>query len=172
MGNANALDAGARLVPGRMPSKPTQARKRGGQKHGLTTLKRAVKGLGGRVIDRRTSLGKALDQWRANLIADLGGKEEVSTQELAIVNLAVKTKLMLDSIDAWVLTQPSLVNARKRALLPVVRERVQLADALSRYLGQLGLKRRAREAVSLQDYLAKKETGEQEVTTRHEQEAT
>ena len=66
-------------------------------------MKRAVKELGSRAIDRRTRLGKALDEWRRELIADLGGPEQVSTQELAIVNLAVKTKLMLDSVDAWLL---------------------------------------------------------------------
>jgi len=33
------------------------------------------------------------------------------------VELAVKSKLMLDSIDAWLLKQPSLVNARKKTLL-------------------------------------------------------
>src|SRR5215467_3950191 len=48
-------------------------------RHGLTVLKRAVKGLGGRVVDRRTALGKALAQWRAELINDLGGPEAVST---------------------------------------------------------------------------------------------
>jgi hypothetical protein len=124
------------------------------QTHGIGLLKRAVKTLGGRTIDRRTSLGKALAQWRSELIRDLGGEGGISTQERAIVDLAVKTKLMLDSVDAWLLTQPSLVNARKRALLPVVRERVQLSDALSRYLAQLGLKRRVKQVPDLAAYLA------------------
>ncbi len=110
-------------------------------KHGLTTLKQAVRGLGGRVIDRRTTLGKALTKWRGDLIQDLGGRENISTQQEALVDLAVKSKLILDSIDSWLLTQPSLVNARKRSLLPAVKERQQLADGLARYLGQLGLKR-------------------------------
>jgi hypothetical protein len=35
-----------------------------------------------------------------------------------------------------------LINARKRALLPVVLQRQQLADALARHLTQLGLERR------------------------------
>ena len=69
------------------------------QTHGIGLLKRAVKTLGGRVIDRRTSLGNALDQWRSDLLRDLGGSEEVSTQKLALVDLAVKTKLMVDSLD-------------------------------------------------------------------------
>ena len=49
------------------------------QTHGHTTMKRAIKTLGSRAIDRRTCLGKALDQWRAELIADLGGESAVST---------------------------------------------------------------------------------------------
>src|SRR5262245_34954495 len=68
-------------------------------KHGLTVLKRAVNGLGSRVIDRRTATGKALAKWRKDLIVDLGG--DVSTQQSTIVDLAVKSKLLLDSIDVW-----------------------------------------------------------------------
>ncbi len=127
----------------------------GYQKHGLTTLKKAVKGLGGRVIDRRTTLGKALAKWRGDLIQDLGGKEAISTQREALVDLAVKSKLILDSIDAWLLTQPSLVNARKRSLLPAVRERQQLADGLARYLGQLGLERKIKDLPDLARELAR-----------------
>jgi len=124
-------------------------------KHGLTTLKQAVKGLGGRVIDKRTQLGKALAKWRTDLIQDLGGRENISTQQEALVDLAVKSKLILDSIDSWLLTQPSLVNARKRSLLPAVRERQQLADGLARYLGMLGLERRGRDLPDLARELAR-----------------
>jgi hypothetical protein len=120
-------------------------------KHGLTVLKAAVKGLGGRLIDRRTTLGKALAAWRSDLVADLGGAESVSTQQAAIIDLAVRTKLMLDSIDAWVLTQPALVDKRKRALLPAVKERQQLADSLARYLTTLGLGRTSK-PVDLSDW--------------------
>jgi hypothetical protein len=61
---------------------------RGNTTHGLAAMKRAVKTLDGRVIDRRTSLGKALDQWRSDLLRDLGRPGEVSTQKLALVDLA------------------------------------------------------------------------------------
>jgi hypothetical protein len=66
----------------------------------------------------------------------------------------VKTKLLLDSIDSWLLVQPSLINKRKKALLPVVRERTQIADALARYLAQLGLDRRAAPPIDLGTYVA------------------
>ena len=108
-------------------------------KHGLVTLKHAVKGLGGRVIDRRTTLGKSLTKWRADLVADLGGIDNISTQRSALIDLAVKSKLLLDSIDAWLLTQPTLINARKRTLIPVVLQRQTLADGLARYLSRTGL---------------------------------
>jgi hypothetical protein len=64
---------------------------------------------------------------------------------------------MLDSIDACLLVQPSLVNMRKRALLPVVKERQQLADALARYMAMLGLERRARPVPDLHQYLRERE---------------
>src|SRR5690349_6222659 len=110
-------------------------------KHGLTLMKRALKEHGTRAIDRRTSLGKALDRWRDELVCDLGGNDQVSTQQLAVITLAVRTKLLLESVDAWLLRQPTLVNARKRALIPVVLQRQQLADALARYMTQLGLEK-------------------------------
>jgi hypothetical protein len=122
-------------------------------KHGLTTLKKAVQALGGRAIDRRTSLGRALEDWRHSLLSDLGGQDQTSAQQRQIVDLAVKTKLILDSIDTWLLRQPSLVNHRKRMLLPVVLQRQQLADALARYMTQLGLEKKAKKVLSLSDYL-------------------
>ena len=113
-------------------------------RYGLTRLKRALYGLDVKRLDRRYRVGRASAEWRDALIKDLGGKENVSIQQAAIVDLATRSKLLLDSIDNWLLQQPSLVNARKRALLPVVRERTQLADSLARYLGQLGLEKRVK----------------------------
>ena len=130
-------------------SPPPKKRTRPYTKHGLVTLKRAVKGLGGRVIDKRTTLGKSLARWRTDLIRDIGGPEAVSTQQVAVVDLAVKSKLLLDSIDSWLLTRPTLVNARKRSLLPAIKERQALADGLARYMGMLGLERRAKEIPDL-----------------------
>jgi hypothetical protein len=100
-------------------------------KHGLVTLKQAIKGLGGRVMERRTTLGKALHKWRADLISDLGGQDNISTQQSDLVGLAVKSKLLLDSIDAWLLTRETLINKRKKALLLVVLQRQTLADGLA-----------------------------------------
>lgn len=81
-------------------------------------------------------------EWREDLIRDLGG--DVSTQQDAIISLAIKTKLLLDSIDVWLLQQTTLINKRKKSIIPAVQQRQVLADALARYLGQLGLARKAK----------------------------
>ncbi len=124
-------------------------------KHGITRLKHAVNVLGGRSIDRRTTIGKALAAWRSELLADLGGIEAVSTQELALVEEAVKTKLILDSVDAWLLQQRTLINKRSRSVLPAVRDRQALVATLRGLLGDLGLQRRMKAAPALSDYLAR-----------------
>ena len=70
-------------------------------KHGLTTLRDAATKLGSRAIDGRSSLSYQLKKWRADLVADLGGEDNVSVQQSALIDLTVKSKLLLDSIDAW-----------------------------------------------------------------------
>jgi hypothetical protein len=87
-------------------------------------LQAAVSDLGSRTVDRRTSVGRALAEWRRDLIADLGGPEQISKQREALVDLCVREMLMLDSIDAYLLELGrAIINRKRRSLLPVVRER-------------------------------------------------
>jgi len=72
---------------------------------------------------------KALNAWRTEIIRDLGGMQELTAQKLAIVDLAAKQKLLLDSVDAWLLRQPSLVDEEKKAVLPVLRGEKPKPDA-------------------------------------------
>jgi len=105
-----------------------------------------------RVFDGRTAFGKAARRWRDELVRDLGG--DPSTAQTAVIELALRTKVMLDSIDAWLLAQPSLINRRKRALIPIAAQRQQLADALVRYVIALGLERKAKQLPSLAEVLS------------------
>jgi hypothetical protein len=130
------------------------------QTHSMTVLKRAIDEVadrGRKVVDMRTRLGKELMRWRGELVADLGGEGQLSTQQLALVDISMRTKLLLDSIDAWLLSQPSIIDKRRRQLFPVVQQRTALADALARYLGSLGLARAAKQMPRLSDYLKKGE---------------
>jgi len=131
-------------------------------RHELSTLRRAVTKLGSFRIDKRYRIGRALVQWQRELIADLGGEDNVSTQQRTLIELASMSKLILGGVDAWILShqQPdngikgdhkSLIT-RDKKLLPVVIQRCQIADGLARYMVQLGLERRQKQ-VSLQDYI-------------------
>ncbi len=123
---------------------------------GLYQARRALVQFGNRAIDGRTSVGKALTQWRAELVNDLGGEHAVSKQQSVVIDLAVRTHLLLQSVDHWLLQQRSLINLRKRALLPVVIQRQQLADSLARYMTTLGLERKAKPVPALSEYLETK----------------
>ena|SRR5437867_1929596 len=142
-----------------MPAQTPQERRRPYLKSGVYTLKKAVQTLGSRALPpKSTALGRALHEWREALLADLGGVEAVSTQRLALVDLAVRTRLLVDSVDAFVLAMPSPVNRQRRCLHPVVRERQALVGQLQSLLRDLGLDRKAREVPDLHDYLAQRAT--------------
>src|SRR5438128_7452592 len=141
------------MIPARTP----QHHRRPYTRSGIYTLKRAVQVLGSRALPtKRTALGRALAEWRSSLVADLGGADAVTTQVMALVDLAVRTKLLVDSVGAYVLAMPSPVNRQRRCLHPVVRERQSLVVQLQSILRDLGLERRVRPVPDLAAYLAEK----------------
>lgn len=123
-------------------------------RHGLTALKVRVAVRGLSAIDQRTLAGRGLVVWQKELIAALGGEASITPQKREIIRDCAVTKLLRDSIDAWLLSQPSLINLRKRALLPVVKERLQIADHLLKSLSLLGLDRKAVDPPDLAALLA------------------
>jgi hypothetical protein len=132
-------------------------------RHGLNSLLARINLRGLDAIDRRTAAARSLLQWRERLIADLGGAQAISSQRLVLVDVATRTKALLDHADEFLLAQRSIINRRNRSLIPLVRERQALADSLSRLLGQLGLDRQEKPAKSLAEYLHEKDR-EKEVT--------
>jgi hypothetical protein len=111
-----------------------------------------VKLRGFKAIDRRMVAARTALNWRAELLEDLGGEAEVSAAQLALVDIAVRTRMYLDHIDAVLMERTSLV-IRGRRLLPLVEQRQRLADSLARLLGQLGLERLAKPVPCLRDFL-------------------
>jgi len=131
-------------------------------RHGLHSLKARVmvRGLAG--IDVRTLAARALVAWKGELLAALGGEQCVSPQRRALVEHAVRTKLYIEHIDAFLMEQASLVNRRKKAILPILRERQALVDSFSRLMAQIGLERVPKPLPSLQEYLARDDATEAE----------
>jgi hypothetical protein len=114
---------------------------------GLKPLIQRVNARGMAAVDGRTKAMRAVTGWKQDLVRDLGG--DPSAQRLTLVDLAAKTMLYLNHIDAWLMQQDSLLNKRKRSILPVLRERQTLCGSLARLLGQLGLDRVERDGGSI-----------------------
>src|SRR5260370_1942406 len=104
------------------------------QTHGLHTLMRRVNARGIRALDGRTVAVRTVMEWRTALLNDLGGEANVSTQKLAIVDACVRGKLFLDHIDTFLMLEPSLVNRKRKSLIPALRERQSLVDSMARLL--------------------------------------
>jgi hypothetical protein len=121
-------------------------------RHGLSALKARVSARGMAGVDGRTTAMRAVAAWKADLVRDLGG--DPSAQKLTLIDAATKTMLFLNHVDSYLMQQPSLVNKRKRAILPILRERQALVDSLARLLSQIGLERQARPVPKLDEYIA------------------
>jgi len=113
--------------------------------HGLSKAKAQVTKYGIRAIDGRSKRAYALKAWRTELIADLGGEDNVTVQQRTIVELASTTKMIISSIDAWIVSQQTLIR-RDQSLIPAVLQRQQLANGLRDDLKAIGLHRRVKTA--------------------------
>ena len=136
-------------------------------KSGLNTLKRRLKVRGMAGIDKRCRSYRLLTRGKDALVADLGGEDNLSAQEKVLVDGVIRTQLLLDAVDGFLIEQASIVNKVRRSVWPVVRERIQLQDSLLRLLLALGLERRQREVPTLTDYLRQRaaELEQQHVTS-------
>src|SRR5205823_9890451 len=110
--------------------------------HGGHALKRAVMHLGSRAIDKRTTVGKHHAAWRGELISALGGESDLTPQKRALVDEVVLTKLMLDSINAWIVAQPTLIHRKSKSVIAAVKDRNSLVAVLISLLSDLGLERK------------------------------
>jgi hypothetical protein len=111
-----------------MPANPCESGAPGGNR----TPNPQIRSLSGSYFcHQRTQVGKALALWRRELVADLGGAENLSKQEHVIVEQITRLHLIIESIDGWLFVRPKgnvqgFINRRTQALLPVVRERTSL----------------------------------------------
>jgi hypothetical protein len=117
----------------------------------LKVWRRALARLGTTKLDQRSAVAQSARRFKADLVRDLGG--DPSSTQLALIEVAARTKIMLDAVDDWLLRQPSLAVVKKRSLIPALTQRQQLADGFQRAMLALGLERRAKPVPSLSEYL-------------------
>ncbi len=122
--------------------------------HGLNTAKRVVKELNTKPLDRRTAAGRQAAAFKDGIVADLGGEASVTEAQLQVIEMACKTRFLLDYVDSFLMELgPRMINKRTRSAYPIVQQRNTLADTLLRQLTTLGLERRAAKVPSLQAYI-------------------
>lgn len=141
------------MLPGSKPTQSSSKRTKTRQYHGLTPLIRGRYTLDTGQIDGRYALGKTLQAWRSELVNSLGGETAISSQQSILIDMTIRDRLAIESIENWLAGQPSLVNKKKRALFPIVQQLASLKDGLTRRLVALGLERKARPTRTLQDIL-------------------
>ncbi len=139
---AEHLADDAKTVDQRSPERT----KRTYSRHELSASRTKVRLRGLGALDRRTASARAVVAFRTDLERDMGGEDALSIQERALVDMAARAWALLGHVDVYLFERESLVDKRRKQLLPVLKERQALADHLSRLLGQLGLQRRAKEA--------------------------
>jgi hypothetical protein len=94
------------------------------------------------VIDKRTAAARIYVTTRQALLTHLGGPEAVSEPQAQIVELLARGLLYIGHVDATLLERRTLLNKKKTKLVPLVGERMRMAEGLTRQLQALGLERR------------------------------
>jgi hypothetical protein len=96
------------------------------------------------VVNRRTKAARDVVKWRAELVAELGG-ERLAPARLTRIETLVRTKLLLEHLDAQLLEYDTLFSRKRGTLRPQVKviltERNRMAEALERGLASLGASR-------------------------------
>ena len=141
------------MKPKRKPIKRQRTAQGRYQSHNLTPVLKGIKRKGLGAIDQRSSLAKETKKLRSELVTDLGGEESLSIQQHKILDEFIKRFVMLESIDAWLFKQDSLINKRSKLLWPIVLQRSGIADGMVRVLRELGLERKAKQIPDLQTYI-------------------
>lgn len=133
------------------------------KRHGLKALKAKVTVLGLAAVDMRTTAAQAMFAFRGALVNALGGESEVTPQRMALIESATRTRLYIEHLDNFLLGCDSLVLKKKKTVLPVLRERMQLVDSLTRTLSVLGLDRVAARVPTIPEFLALRDPQTEEI---------
>src|SRR3989442_10603505 len=114
--------------------------------HGAAIMRRTLRALTTRRLDGRSAMAVAVRRWKEDVRRDLGG--DLSRAEEVILESAAQAWVIGSSREDWIAGQPTLVT-KKRTVLPVVVQRMQIAEGLARNLERLGLERRGKPTMDL-----------------------
>jgi hypothetical protein len=105
------------------------------------------------VIDKRTAAARVYVTTRQALLEHLGGPGAVSETQAQLVELVARGLLYIGHLDAVLLERRTILNKKKTKVLPLVTERMRMAEGLTRQLQALGLERRSPSVPTLETYV-------------------
>jgi hypothetical protein len=103
-----------------------------------------------RRLDGRSAVAVQVRRFMADITSDLGG--DLSRAQATILEDAAQSWIIRQSLDDYLARQPSLVTKR-RTLLPIVTDRMRIAEHLAKQLDRLGLQRTAKPVADLRTQL-------------------
>ncbi len=137
------------------PRRSGNGRRRKRKIHGFHVTKRRVFSRGLAALDGRSALARSIRAWKADVVADMGGPDNLSRAQATLIDAAARDLALLEVADAFLLEQGGrIVDRTKRAFVPLVEQRLKVMDHLGRTLAMLGLKRVARPVQTLAEVLA------------------
>src|SRR5215470_18171488 len=106
----------------------------------------------------------AVRDFREGLLADLGGRDTVTTAQYALVNEAAMSWMILSSINHYLLElarDGALISKKRRHVYNCVIQRDRLSNSLTKTLNVLGLKRPEPRALTITEAIeqAKQQNG-------------
>jgi hypothetical protein len=120
------------------------------ERTGYHTVKREMPRLLARISDDTTTdlspVEAAAKEFRDSLIADQGGRQNLTTAKQALITSATGSWVILQTVDAFIFELAmtrGLVSKRARRTWPIVETRARLADSFARQLGLIGMEKRA-----------------------------
>jgi hypothetical protein len=119
----------------------------------LARLAKKIKTDGLARVDGRIHAVRVIRKWQKALVADLGGPAALTTAQQTLVELSTRTRLVLEHLDAYLLTKKSLIIKRQGKLIPMVMDRMKVSDTLTRQLLALGLDRKTKTIPALAHYV-------------------
>ncbi len=129
-------------------------------RHGLNAIKRQVKVRGVEVIDKRTTAGKNLIASKNGLIKDCGGEAQVDTMQRILIQNQSVLQACVSHLSAYLLELPSLVDKRRKTVIPALLQLKELNDAVTRNLQLLNQTRGEKPALGRKETTITAETAE------------
>ena len=130
-------------------------------KHGLYAARRLLGEMdraGAAIAD--SDVAPALAAWKDSVVDALGGQEAMSPQLETVIDVAARTKLILDAIDRFIFTPAKnkgrgsrIFNQTRKSLTRLAEQRGSITNALVSYMNVIGLERRAKQVEETTDSL-------------------